>query len=64
MIANIQPIEDGGQHWVDVVWDDGEPRRHGPFANADMAEAMAGRLAAACRVMCSEVHMPTAAHNR
>jgi hypothetical protein len=46
----IRLVESNGQHFVSVVMDGHEMRQHGPFANADAAEAMAIRFAGICGV--------------
>ena len=45
----IQPIECDGRFWVEVVIDDHETNRYGPYANIGAAEAMARQIAAVCR---------------
>jgi hypothetical protein len=47
MTTLIQPIETE-EHWVVI---DSHEIRHGPFASADEAEAMAARFAAVCRLL-------------
>ena len=60
MIA-ITPTETGGQFWVRISMDGHEMERRGPYPDADTAEVVATRLAAWCRAMNAEVHMPAAA---
>ena len=64
MIADIQPIEIAGEHWVRVIMDDHELAPRGPYPDADTAGAVAARFAAVCRAMHTEVHMQAAARNR
>jgi hypothetical protein len=44
MIVQVEPVKFDGQHWVDVSMDGHTMNRHGPFPDADTAEAMARRL--------------------
>lgn len=61
MTINIEPVEIDGQHWINVIIGGTAMERRGPFASADEAEVVATRLAAWCRAMNAEVHMPAAA---
>ena len=44
MIVQVEPVKLDGQHWVNVIIDGSEMERHGPYVDADTAEAMARRL--------------------
>jgi hypothetical protein len=44
MDIDIQLIEIAGEHYVAVIIDGRETRRHGPFAGADTAAAAAAPL--------------------
>jgi hypothetical protein len=44
VVIQVEPVEVNGQHWVSVVIDDHETNRHGPYADADAAESVVGRL--------------------
>jgi hypothetical protein len=52
---DIRPTEIDGKHWVDVILD-GEMRRHGPFPDADAAEAAAERMLRFGRALRPQVH--------
>ena len=41
---HVEPVEVDGQHFVDVSMNDHKPKRHGPFASADVAKSKADQL--------------------
>ena len=51
MTIAIKSIVHNGEHYVSVVMDGQPMERHGPFARAGEAEAMAVRFAAVCRAL-------------
>jgi len=51
MIVDIQPIVHNGEHYVRVIMDGCEMRRHGPYSNSDEAEAAANHMIGICAVM-------------
>jgi hypothetical protein len=55
MTVRIKPIVHNSEHYVSVVMDGQPMERHGPFADAGEAKAMAVRFAAVCRAMHAEV---------
>ena len=49
MSTDITPIEVDGQFYVGVIMDGQAMKPHGPFADANEAEAVAARFAGICR---------------
>jgi hypothetical protein len=50
---DVGPIESNGEHYVSVTMDGHEMNRHGPYPNADEAEAVANRLLRFSRALTS-----------
>ena len=50
MSTDITPIEVDGQFYVSVIMDGQAMKPHGPFADADEADALSAQFAGVCRV--------------
>jgi hypothetical protein len=53
MIVEVEPVKLDGQHWVSVTIGGSEMERRGPFADADEAESVAGRLSRVAHALTS-----------